>query len=215
VLDILPINRAPQIEEMVPLLEKAGADALTLHARYRNERFGSPANWNLIKRAVDAAEKMIIIGNGDIRNWEDVNRMKRETGCSSVAIGRAALQRPWIFQEVAAQRTIPYSPDMRLVVFELLLNYLMSEFIQPSVLTEAETDDLIFDFTRFHAGWYIGWDKLESGWRHTWSKLDFRKLEDQVFFRQNIREIILEGPSVLPPLDFHAFSQQDEKGVHG
>ncbi|MCA2002990.1 MAG: tRNA-dihydrouridine synthase, partial [Chloroflexi bacterium] len=57
------------------------------------------ANWDAIAE-VKVAVKIPVIGNGDVKRVEDIERMKRHTGCDAVMIGRAALSNPWIFSKL-------------------------------------------------------------------------------------------------------------------
>lgn len=77
-------------------LEDAGAAALTIHARTREQFYSGEADWNVIKKVKNSVT-IPIIGNGDIRNYSDIIRMKEFTGCDGVMIGRAALGNPYIF----------------------------------------------------------------------------------------------------------------------
>ena len=77
--------------------EQAGAQAITVHARYADQGFTGEADYSVIARVVETVKSIPIIGNGDIESAEDVRRMVKETGCQGVMIGRAALGRPWLF----------------------------------------------------------------------------------------------------------------------
>lgn len=79
--------------------EKAGAAAITLHARTRSSHFSGNACWDEIKRLKEAVG-VPVIGNGDITCGEDAAHMFEQTGCDAVMIGRAALGCPWIFRQI-------------------------------------------------------------------------------------------------------------------
>lgn len=87
--------------EMAKTLEQAGAAAIALHARTREQFYSGDADWNWIGE-VKAALDIPVIGNGDVRSAEDALRMMKETGCDYVMVARAALGNPWLFQELNA-----------------------------------------------------------------------------------------------------------------
>jgi tRNA-dihydrouridine synthase B len=89
------------VHELVPRLVDAGAAAVTLHARCRNEGFSGQAKWEHIARLKESLT-VPLLGNGDARSAEDVFRMTGETGCDGVMVGRAGLAKPWIFSQAAA-----------------------------------------------------------------------------------------------------------------
>ncbi len=84
---------------MAKTAEENGAAAIAVHARTREMFYQGEADWNIIKAVKDAVN-IPVIGNGDIRNSDDMKRMKEETGCDSVMVGRAAKGNPWIFAEL-------------------------------------------------------------------------------------------------------------------
>lgn len=87
--------------EMAKNLEQAGAAAIALHARTREQFYSGDADWKWIGE-VKAALDIPVIGNGDVRSAEDALRMMKETGCDYVMVARAALGNPWLFQELNA-----------------------------------------------------------------------------------------------------------------
>ena len=83
--------------ELARAAEAAGLDAVTVHARTGRQGFRGAADWQVI-RQVKEAVKIPVIGNGDVTGAEDVRRMREETGCAAVMIGRATRGNPWIFR---------------------------------------------------------------------------------------------------------------------
>jgi len=85
------------ILDVARMLEQAGAKALTLHCRTRNQAHRGSADWSWLEKV----KKMIripLIGNGDVTDPQDVKQML-ETGCDGVMIGRGAISNPWIFHQ--------------------------------------------------------------------------------------------------------------------
>jgi tRNA-dihydrouridine synthase B len=83
------------LEDIIHLLQDEGVEAITIHARTRDDLYKGIANWEYIKRAVKIA-KVPIIGNGDIWTVNDIDKILDHTGCHSVMIGRGALKTPWL-----------------------------------------------------------------------------------------------------------------------
>jgi tRNA-dihydrouridine synthase 3 len=95
----------------------AGVDAITLHARSRNQRYRRAADWGAVAELVDAVD-VPVIGNGDIFSWRDARERMQETGCAAVMIGRWALAKPWIFREFASSADIEHDSEARLSVLK-------------------------------------------------------------------------------------------------
>ncbi|MCH1546412.1 MAG: tRNA dihydrouridine synthase DusB [Candidatus Marinimicrobia bacterium] len=80
-------------------LEKIGIKAITLHPRTTVQMYKGHANWDLIKELKDSVN-IPVIGNGDIKSIEDINKMFTQTNCDGIMIGRAALGNPWFFTQI-------------------------------------------------------------------------------------------------------------------
>ncbi len=87
------------VVECARLCEEAGADYLTVHGRTREMQYSGVADLSYIKAVKDAVQ-IPVIGNGDVCDQESYLRMKKETGCDGVMIGRAALGNPFVFDLV-------------------------------------------------------------------------------------------------------------------
>lgn len=85
--------------EVAKKIEKAGASAITVHARTRSQGYSGHADLDVIK-AVKQAVNIPVIGNGDVIDGPSAKRMLDYTGCDAVMIGRGALGNPWIFREI-------------------------------------------------------------------------------------------------------------------
>jgi tRNA-dihydrouridine synthase B len=85
------------ILDVARMVEQAGAKALAIHCRTRDQGHRGNADWTWLEK-VKQVVSIPIIGNGDIQTPEDVKEMF-ETGCDGVMIGRGAIQNPWIFQQ--------------------------------------------------------------------------------------------------------------------
>ncbi|MGN0431009.1 MAG: tRNA dihydrouridine synthase DusB [Lachnospiraceae bacterium] len=100
--------------EIAKIAESAGAAAVAVHGRTREQYYAGKADWNCI-RAVKEAVKIPVIGNGDIVDAKTAGAMFEQTGCDGVMIGRGAQGNPWIFREVVSYLEtgeIPARPSM-------------------------------------------------------------------------------------------------------
>lgn len=99
--------------EIAQAAVEAGARAVTVHPRTRTQAFKGQANWEVIARVREAVP-VPVIGNGDVRSREDALRMRAETGCDAVMVGRAALGAPWVFRCIEDPQATPPSCEMRI-----------------------------------------------------------------------------------------------------
>lgn len=123
--------------EIARCAEKAGAAAVSVHGRTREQFYSGFADWNII-REVKQSVGIPVIGNGDIRTPQDAKRMLTETGCDGIMIGRGAQGNPWIFRQV--------------------IHYLATGEILPAPGLDERIDMLLrqLDMLVEHKGEYIG-----------------------------------------------------------
>jgi nifR3 family TIM-barrel protein len=84
--------------DLASALEDAGAAAIFIHGRTREQGFGGTVNLAGIRKVVEAVKTIPVIGNGDVITPQAAKKMLDETGCSGVSIGRGAFYDPWIFR---------------------------------------------------------------------------------------------------------------------
>jgi nifR3 family TIM-barrel protein len=92
-----------ELETWLPELLAEDPAVITLHARTRKEMSQVPAQWNLVKRAVEIknelGKKTLIFGNGDVKNISEAREKIEQTGADGVMLGRAIFGNPWLFSE--------------------------------------------------------------------------------------------------------------------
>jgi nifR3 family TIM-barrel protein len=81
--------------EIAKIIEDNGGKMVTVHGRTRSQKYTQPAVWQPIAE-IKQHVRIPVIGNGDVTTVADIERMKIETGCDAVMIGRAAIVNPWI-----------------------------------------------------------------------------------------------------------------------
>lgn len=100
--------------EIAKIIEEAGASAVAVHGRTREQYYSGKADWDIIRQVKEAVH-IPVIGNGDVTSGEKAVAMQEQTGCDGVMIARGAQGNPWIFSElIAYEKTgeMPKRPDV-------------------------------------------------------------------------------------------------------
>jgi len=134
--------------EMARLVVQAGAAAVAVHGRTREQFYSGEADWGIIKQVREAVN-VPVIGNGDVRTPEDAERMLRETGCHAVMIGRAAAGNPWIFS-----RTVHYLANGGQQPLPTLQMRQETAIRHYELLVETKGEDVANWEMRKHLTWY-------------------------------------------------------------
>ncbi|CAO3599010.1 unnamed protein product [Absidia cylindrospora] len=111
---------SPVGDKLIPRFEELNIPLGTIHGRSRMQRYTKLADWKYIAELKKHTSTMKLYGNGDVLSYEDYNRHKQEAGIDGVMIGRGALIKPWLFDEIKTQRHWDISSRER---FDMLKNF--------------------------------------------------------------------------------------------
>lgn len=137
-------NKSINAVEVAKVIEKAGASAICVHPRTRSQGYSGKADWNIIK-LVKEAVSIPVIGNGDVKTYEDANKMLEETNCDFIMIGRGLLGNPWLVKEIINNKKEDITIQERLNMCIKHLNYLL----------EIKTEKIAILEMRTHAACYF------------------------------------------------------------
>lgn len=134
--------------EAAKAAEAAGAAAVTVHGRTREQFYSGQADWGRIRKVKESV-RIPVLGNGDVFTAADAVRMMKETGCDGVVIARGMLGYPWIFREaVCLWRSGELPPPPTL---EERRQVMQRHFVR---MTEIKGEQRAVLEMRKHFGWY-------------------------------------------------------------
>ncbi|KAJ3181730.1 tRNA-dihydrouridine(47) synthase [NAD(P)(+)]-like protein [Geranomyces variabilis] len=117
----------PIAEKLVPRFAEAGVSMVSLHGRSKEQRYTKYANWDYIygigKNLRDANSNMTFFGNGDVLSHDDYWRHLDTAAVDGCMIGRGALIKPWIFNEIKERRVWDISSSERFDMLKKFANY--------------------------------------------------------------------------------------------
>ncbi len=134
--------------ELAKRVEDAGAAAVTVHGRTREQQYAPPVDYETIGR-VKQALHIPVIGNGDITDTASAQKMLNETGCDYLMVGRAAMGNPFIFAELNAFFTGQPIPTVSL---ETRLSVLLK---QVDLMEQYKGTRVAMLEARKHTAWYL------------------------------------------------------------
>jgi nifR3 family TIM-barrel protein len=136
--------------EMARALEAAGAAAVAVHGRTRDQFYSGQADISVI-RDVNQAVSIPVIGNGDVTDAASCLKMYSETGCDLVMVGRGSYGAPFVFEEIEAALTgrdyVPPTVEQRMSI--------MLEHIRLMLENSSKCEELAMHEARKLAAWYM------------------------------------------------------------
>lgn len=133
-------------DEIAQRVEEAGASALIVHGRTREQRYSRAADWEAIGRLVQA-RGIPVYGNGDVLTWYEAEERLRISGAAGVMLARGVLIKPWLFQEIRERRELCLSAEDRVRIYHRLATYFREYF---------GSDELGHKRTMFFLPWHFG-----------------------------------------------------------
>ena len=135
--------------EVALACEAGGADAITVHGRTRDQMYAPPVDWDII-RQVKQAVKVPVIGNGDVVDAQSAADLYEQTGCDLIMVGRGALGKPWIFQQIEA-----YLNHEVLLPDPSMAQRLATLMRQVQLTVEHKGERVALLEARKHTAWYL------------------------------------------------------------
>ncbi|MBO7719892.1 MAG: tRNA dihydrouridine synthase DusB [Methanosphaera sp.] len=153
-------------------VEEAGASAITVHPRTKEQRYMGESDWNVIKE-VKKSVSIPVIGNGDVISCYDAKKMLDDTGCDAIMIGRGVLGNPWLVKDCVDYLDNDVEP-------ERVKSSDKMEVIKKhaQLLAEHSTHEVCLLKMRKHAAYYV---------KGHWGSVDIKR---KIFKMKTTEELI-------------------------
>lgn len=155
--------------ENVQMAERAGAAAISMHGRTREQMYEGAADWDIIRQAKGAVS-IPVIGNGDVTSPELAEKMLDETGVDAVMIGREALGNPWMIY-----RTVHYLETGELAAEPEMEEKMDIMKLHMDRLIHLKGEKLAVLEMRKHASWYLKGIKGNGNMRRQINQAETRR----------------------------------------
>lgn len=152
--------------EFARMCEQSGATRLTVHGRTRAQGYSGAADWEIIK-AVKAAVKIPVIGNGDIDSPQKAQQRMAESGVDGIMIGRALLGNPWLLN--ATHQYLTNGTEMLLPTVSQIKEMLLQHI---RLLVEYYGEKNGMAVSRKHVSWYVKGLYEAKAFREQYTKLN-------------------------------------------
>lgn len=134
--------------QMAALAEKAGAAAVTVHGRTKEQMYSGKVDYDIIAEVKKAAS-IPVIGNGDITDEQSATMMMEKTNCDAIMIGRGALGNPWLFSRINA-----YFDECRVLPPPTITQKMVTMLGHVQKIIEYKGEYIGMREARHHAGYY-------------------------------------------------------------